>query len=74
MRVSDFPDVARLTTPEKMKLIDLLWQEVESEAVASRIPGEQKAELDRRRKRYDESPQNVLTLEELQARIDAKRE
>ncbi len=63
----------RLSTPEKILILEDLWDQIASEPASVPIPAEHRAELDRRLARHALSPGDLLTLEELKARIEKKR-
>jgi len=72
MRVSDIPQIANLSTPEKILLVEDLWDNVASNQSSVPVPQSHKDELDRRIKSYESNPGTLLSLAELEARI-AKR-
>ena len=73
MRVSDIPAIAQLSTPEKLLLVEDLWDSIASDATSLPIPQSHKEELDRRLKRYEANPGNLLSLEELQGKIESRK-
>lgn len=73
MRVSDIPVIAQLSTPEKLLLVEDLWDSIASDAAGIPVPQSHKEELDRRLKNYESNPGNLLSLEELQGRIERKK-
>ena len=73
MHVRDIPEVAQLSTPEKILLIEDLWDSIASDESGEPVPRSHVEELDRRFKSYQSDPGNLLSLEELQARIPAAR-
>lgn len=72
MRVSDIPDLARLSTPEKILLVEDLWDHIASDESNIPIPRSHKDVLARRLTNYKSNPGTLLSLDELQERI-AKR-
>jgi putative addiction module component (TIGR02574 family) len=72
MRVSDIPDLERLSTPEKILLVEDLWDHIASDESNIPIPRSHKDVLARRLTNYQSNPGTLLSLEELQERI-AKR-
>jgi putative addiction module component (TIGR02574 family) len=73
MRVNDIPELAKLDIPEKILLIEDLWDSVATEEVAVPIPEKHMLELDRRYAKYAASPGALLSLDELRSRIDLRK-
>ena len=70
MRMSDIPEIARLSVPEKILLVEDLWDSIATDEAAVPMPQSHREELDRRLERYEVNPGNLLSLEELQRRIE----
>jgi len=73
VHVSDIPEIAQLSTPEKILLIEDLWDSIALDASTVPVPQSHMEELDRRFKKYQSDPGNLLSLEELQARIEGRK-
>lgn len=73
MRVSDIPEITKLSTPEKILLVEDIWDSIASDETVVPVPQSHMAELDSRFKRYESAPGNILSLEELQARIEKRK-
>ena len=73
MRVDDLPELGRLTVPEKILLLEELWDSVASEEASVRVPQSHREELDRRLAEYEKDPGRLLTLEDLRGRVEARR-
>lgn len=73
MPVIDIPEIAQLTTHEKILLVEDLWESITPEAKALSVPESHQDELDRRLRRHEANPGKLLTLEELQERIEARK-
>ncbi len=73
MRVSDIPEIIKLSTPEKILLLEDLWDSIVSDESAVPVPQSHREELDRRLRRYESSPGNLLSLEELRTRIERRK-
>ena len=69
MNVSEIPEVAALSTPEKILLLEELWDSIASDEGSVPVPQSHKDELDRRLARHGSHPGNLLSLDELQDRI-----
>ena len=70
MRISEVPEINKLSTPEKILLVEDLWDSIASDESAVPVPESHMEELDRRLERYGSSPGNLLSLEELRTRIE----
>lgn len=73
MKVEDIPGISRLTIPEKILLIEDLWETINKNEYRVPIPPDHKKELDRRFKKYKANPGNLLSLEQLQERIESRK-
>jgi len=73
MRANDIPEIARLTAPEKILLVEDLWDSITSEQSNVPVPPSHCKELDRRLVDYEKDPSGLMTLEDLQGRIEASR-
>ncbi len=73
MRLDEIPEIARLSVPERILLLEDLWDSIASEPSSVPVPPSHRAELDRRRAEYERSPGSPLTLEQLRQRIEASR-
>jgi putative addiction module component (TIGR02574 family) len=73
VRVNDIPEITKLSTPEKILLVEDLWDSIVSDVTAVPVPKSHKGELNRRLKRYKSTPGNLLSLEELQTRIERRK-
>ncbi len=73
MRVDDVPEITRLTIPEKILLLEDLWDSVAAEESSVPVPQSHREELDRRLAEYERDPGRLLTLDDLRGRIEARR-
>jgi putative addiction module component (TIGR02574 family) len=73
MRLDDIPQIARLSTPEKILLVEDLWDSIALDQSSVPVAQSHKEELDARLKKYESDPGNLLSLEELQGRIDRSK-
>jgi len=73
MRADDIPEIARLTAPEKILLVEDIWDSIASEQSNVPVPPSHREELDRRLADYEKDPGRLLTLEDLRGRIEASR-
>lgn len=73
MHVSDIHEIAQLSTPEKILLVEDLWDSIASDASSVPVPQSHMEELDRRLKSYESDFGRLLSLEELQGRIESRK-
>jgi putative addiction module component (TIGR02574 family) len=73
MRVSDIPEIAKLSAPEKILLVEDLWDSIASDESGVPVPQSHMDELDRRLKRYESHPGDLLSLDELFSRIEKRK-
>ena len=73
MRLSDIPQISRLSTPEKILLIEDLWDSIASDESSVPVPKSHMKELDRRLKSYQSNPGDLLSLEQLRGRIEKRK-
>ena len=73
MRVSDISEIKKLSTPEKILLVEDLWDSIASDESVVSVPQSHMEELDIRLKRYEAAPGTLLSLEELRTRIERRK-
>jgi putative addiction module component (TIGR02574 family) len=73
VRISDIHEIVKLSTPEKILLVEDLWDSIASDESAVPVPPSHKEELDRRLKRHESAPGNLLSLEELRTRVEKRK-
>lgn len=73
MRVTDIPKFSKLSTAEKILLLEDMWDNIASDESAVPVPQSHIKELDRRLRQYESSPGNLLSIEELQKRIEKRK-
>jgi putative addiction module component (TIGR02574 family) len=73
MRSVNIPEIERLSTPEKILLLEDLWDSSAADEASIPVPQSHKEELDRRLARHAASPGDVLSLDELRSRIERTR-
>ncbi len=72
MKITEIPEIAALTTPEKILFLEDLWDSISlSEDIP--IPDSHKAELTHRFQKHGEMPKQKLSLRELQERINSQK-
>jgi putative addiction module component (TIGR02574 family) len=67
MALEDFPDIVKLSTEDKIMLVEELWESIRSESISNPIPKSHEQELNERQKTLDEG--NLLSLEDLKERF-----
>ena len=73
MRIKDIPELSDLSVPEKILFVEELWDSISSTESEVPVPESHKNELDKRFEKYLESPGELLSLHELQARIEKRK-
>lgn len=73
MRVTDIPQIERLSIPEKILLVEDLWDNIYSAEFDVPVPQSHTTELDRRLARHKSNPGELLSLDELRKKIESKK-
>ncbi len=73
MRLSDIPEIGQLSTPEKILLVEDLWENIARDESSVPVPQNHREELDRRLERHQSDPGRLLSLEELQEKIERRK-
>jgi len=73
MRVKNIPEISTLSTPEKILLVEDLWDSISSDEASVIVLESHKDELDKRLKRYQSAPGPLLSLDDLRTRIANKK-
>ena len=73
MRATDIPGFGNLSQVEKILLAEEIWDEIASDPTALPVPQSHLEELKRRRERRRSNPGRLLTLDELQTRLQKHR-
>jgi len=73
VRASDIPEITKLSTPEKILLIEDLWESIASDESTVPVPQSHMEELDRRLKRYGSAPGTLLSLEQLRKKVERRK-
>ena len=73
MRAKDIAEISRLSTPEKILLVEDLWESIAADEESVPVPKSHKSELDKRLKRFEASPGYLLSLEELKNQIERRK-
>lgn len=73
MRVKDLPEISKLSTPEKILLVEDLWDNISADDSSIPVPESHKTELDKRLKRYQSAPGTLLSLDDLKTRIEKRK-
>ncbi len=72
MKITDVPKIARLSTAEKILFVEELWDSIAADKRIP-VPESHKKELDRRLIKYQNEPGRLLSLNELQKRIEKRK-
>jgi len=73
VRVTDIPEISKLSTPEKILLVEDLWEAIASDESLVPVPQSHREELDRRLKKHKSAQGELLSLEELRIRIERRK-
>jgi putative addiction module component (TIGR02574 family) len=73
MHLNDIPDIARLSVPERILLLEDFWESIASDASSVPVPQSHRAELDRRLASFARKPDKLLTFEDLRERVEERR-
>ena len=73
MRVIDIPQLQKLSIPEKILLVEDIWDNISSEESTIPVPQSHITELDRRLARHKSIPGTLLSLDELRTRIELRK-
>ncbi len=73
MKVEDIPEISNLSVPEKILFIEDLWDGIVSADSEVPIPESHKDELDKRFEKYSKAPGELLSLKELQVRVQNRK-
>lgn len=73
MHVRDIPEITRLSVPEKILLVEELWDSIAAEGENIPVPKSHIKELERRYETSKKHPGDLLSLEELQSRVARRK-
>jgi len=73
MHTCDIPEIAQLTTPEKILLVEDIWDSIIADETNVPVPQSHRDELDRRWIIHKSNPGRLLSLAELQAKINRRK-
>jgi putative addiction module component (TIGR02574 family) len=73
MKLQDIPEIAEFSIPEKILLLEDLWENIAINDSRIPVPQSHVDELEKRNKRYQSDPGSLLTLDQLRINIDARK-
>lgn len=73
MRVKDIPQIDKLSIPEKILLVEDLWDNIYSAEIDVPVPQSHMNELDKRLARHLSHPGELLSLDDLRKRIESRK-
>ncbi len=73
MNIKDIPQFSEMSIEEKILFLEELWDSLSSNEADIPVPQSHKEELDARLRSYEMNPGQLLSLEELQNRIDSRK-
>lgn len=71
MTLKNFPDFAKLSTPDKLLLLEQLWDSIRADDSDFLVPNSHKKELDKRLETL--SSETLLSLNELKNRVEKRK-
>jgi putative addiction module component (TIGR02574 family) len=66
-------DLSAMSVDDRIELVQVIWDSIAAETEKLELTAAQKRELDRRIADLDAQPDNVLTWEEIKARVRGRR-
>lgn len=72
MHVIEIPQIAAMSIPEKINLVEELWDSITSQGNAIPVPGSHIRELDTRFAQYGASQGTLLSLDELKQKVSKR--
>ena len=73
MKLTEIPEVAVLSTQEKIVLLKELWDSIRDRQDQIPVPDSHKTELDKRFSRHEKFLWEILTLDELRRGIESRK-
>ncbi|MBI5197644.1 MAG: addiction module protein [Nitrospirae bacterium] len=73
LHLKDLPEITHLSTPEKILLVEELWDSIAVDESSAPVLQSHLEELNKRLKKYEAAPGNLLSLEELQSSIESRK-
>ena len=73
MSLTEIPEIKNLSLPERILFVEDLWDSITADEDNIPVPESHKKELDKRFKRYRSDPGALLSLSELQERINKRK-
>ncbi|NCO34004.1 MAG: addiction module protein [Armatimonadetes bacterium CG2_30_59_28] len=73
MAMVDIPEISCLSVPEKILLVEDLWENISTDESGIPVPQSHRNELDARLAKHRGAPGDLLTLQELQDRIAGRK-
>jgi len=73
VKLADLPQIRALSAPEKLQLMDELWQDVTRDLDRLEVSGDEKRLLEERWAAFLRDPSATLTLEQIREKVKALR-
>ena len=73
MQMNEIPGINQLSGPEKILLVEDLWDNIAANEANVPTPDSHLIELDRRLESYRAHPGNLLSLSELQRNLQSRK-
>ena len=73
MKATDIPGFEQLTTPERILLVEEIWESLAVDEASVPVPDSHIEEVRRRLARHRAKPGELLTLQQLQKQLESSR-
>ena len=73
MNLKDLPEISGLSAAEKILLLEDLWESIAADESSVPVPPSHLEELENRLASYQSDPGRLLTLDELQGRLEKRK-
>lgn len=73
MRAIDIPELGKLSVPEKIILVEEIWDSITQQEDEIGVPDSHRTELDRRAESHGAAPGRLLSLDELRKRVAQRK-
>ena len=73
MHINDISEILKLSIPEKILLVEDIWESITKNAPSIPVPKSHIEELERRIRIHEYTQGNLISLEELQFRINKRK-
>ncbi len=71
MHLLNMPEIKELSIPEKILFVEDLWESIAADPSVVQMPDSHKSELSRRLEIFDNHPGDLISFDELKAKINS---